>query len=170
MFINRILVKNKMKKFERRVRERLGDFYFDPQFLGKLAAMMVEVSEDDQGYVPEWLLKSLTGEQKYLESDIVDYFGGDGEDDSFNKTISFILSNKRIKPVALENCVPVFQDFFLVLCELAKKENNLAKMIMFYGTGCARWEWTDRQRDGIPYDPEIHGLITFSVVSSKKSE
>lgn len=158
----------------------LGDFYDAPRFLEKLAAMAVEIANDDQDYVPGYLLEQMnlddgykslkTYMRKYFEADDAPQENRDEGNRIFQEipdTTTFVLSNVEIAPLALETSSPTFQDFFLKLRELAKENSDFAKAIMFYGVAMALFEWRDRQRS-VPYDPEIHDPITLATTLPKK--
>ena len=170
-----------MKDLETRIRDALSEFYTDPLFLEKLAAMAVQIAEDDQDYVPDYLLRQITsdGNCASLKTEMQEYFTvektarGALEESNFffqalPDTAAFVLSNRETSPIALEKNISVFQDFFLKLRKLAKEDSDFAKAIMFYGVAMALYEWKDRQRGGAPYDPKIYGPITFSSSPPKK--
>lgn len=151
-----------MEEIDLNIQNALRSFYNDPMFLEKLGAMAISIAEDDQLYVPEQLLRLLGRHDHHreLKRRIADYFNGGS---TFEDTANFILANENIQPVALEQCEPVFQDFFLKLYEHAKDQSRLCKAVMFYGVAMALYEWKDRQRGGVPYDRALHGPIYFSI-------
>lgn len=170
-----------MKDLETRIRDALSEFYADPLFLEKLAAMAVQIAEDDQDYVPNYLLRQITsdGNCASLKTEMQEYFtvektarGALEESKSLFQalpdTAAFVLSNRGILPIEIEKSVSVFQDYFLKLRKLAKEDSDFAKAIIFYSVAMALYEWKDRQRGGAPYDPEVHGPITFASGPSKK--
>jgi len=171
-----------MRELSSRICAALGEFYTDPLFLEKLAAMAVNIAGDDQDYVPGYLLELIGRSDKHvlLVTRICEFFAAEetlpdvcDENAPFfvalPDTTAFVLSNKEIPPIALEACTSAFQDFFLRLRELAKENYGLAKTVMFYGVAMALYEWRDRQRGGVPHDPEIHGQIKFTVRSPNKN-
>jgi len=156
-----------MEELDLNIQNALRSFYDDPALLEKLGAMAVSIAEDDQRYVPEQLLRLLdrNDQDVELKRRIVEFFNGGS---TLDDTAKFILANKEVRPVALEQCAPVFQDFFLKLSERAKEQSSLCKAVMFYGVAMALYEWKDRRRGGVPYDDELHGPIIFSTPSRKK--
>ena len=164
-----------MTDIEARIRAALGDFYNDPLFMAKLATIAVQIFEDDQDFVPDYLLELISLGDGYalLTTRMSEFFAvedispnADYENTRFFQalpdTAAFVLSNNAIPPVVIEKCASVFQDFFLRLRELAKTDPELAKATLFYGVAMALYEWKDRRRGGTPYDLAFHGPITFA--------
>ncbi len=169
-----------MKELEKRLRDALGEFYADPLCMVKLAAMAVQISQDDQDYVPDYLLEliNLRDGHVMLTRRMCEFFAVDktppntGDENTpffqaLPDTAAFVLSNKDIAPIMFEKTTSIFQDLFLSLCELAKEDHSLAKATMFFGVAMTLYEWLDRQRS-TPYDPDIHGPITFASGPPKK--
>jgi len=169
-----------MKDVEINIRNAVKDFYADPEFLEKLAAMAVQLAEGDQDFVPGCLLVQINLGDGYnsLKADMQKYFEVDNTQlercDEGNRifqalpdTAAFVLSNVAIAPVKLEACAPKFQEFFMRLRVLVDEDRGFAKATMFYGVALALFEWRDRQRS-IPYNPDIHGPITLATTTPKK--
>lgn len=164
-----------MHDLQTRIRDALSDFYTDPLLLETLAAVMVQISEDDQDYVPNFLLKLTSHDvrRSLLTTSICNFFAietitsvSDDEDKPFfhalPETATFVLSNRDIPSIVLETCTATFQDFFLRLRNLAEEDHDAARVIMFYGVAMALYEWKDRQRGGIPYDEETQEPIQLA--------
>jgi hypothetical protein len=176
----RIGFEGDMKELEKSLRDALGEFYASPLCMVKLAAIAAQISQDDQDYVPDYLLEliSLRDGHVMLTRRMCEFFAVDktapntGDENTLffqalPDTAAFVLSNKDIAPIMFEKTTSIFQDLFLSLCELAKEDHSLAKATMFFGVAMTLYEWLDRQRS-IPYDPDIHGPITFASGPPKK--
>lgn len=151
-----------------KLREQLGATYNDPELIGKIASMAVEIADDDQAYVPEQLSRLLDKNDQCheLKRRIIERLKNQKD---FDEVACFVLANEKTRVLSPKECAPVFQEYYLRLRQLEKGDRDLAIATMMYGVSMALYEWKDRQRGSVPYDPETHGPIYLSVTSSKKT-
>ncbi|MCB1592694.1 MAG: hypothetical protein KDI90_09610 [Alphaproteobacteria bacterium] len=127
-----------------------------------LSTLAAVTSPEDQDYIAEPINRLLSepGGLDVLQARMRDFMD---PEQTLPEVSSYVLSNRNVRPVPLGTTTPAFQDMVMRLRQLSESGNKgLATAAMFYAVGMAHYEWKDRQRPSVPYDPERDDPISLA--------
>lgn len=127
-----------------------------------LASIAATTSPEDQDYIAQPISRLLSepGGLKKIKARMREFMD---PEKTLVEVTQHVLTNREQPLVKFEDTAPDFQDMVLKLKHLSETGNDgLAKAILLYAIGMAGYEWKDRQRPSIPYDPMQDPPITLA--------
>jgi hypothetical protein len=127
-----------------------------------LCALAAVTSPEDQDYIAEPIRRLLSEPRgiETLQARMRDFMD---PGQTLPEVSAYVLLNRNITPIILSDTTPDFQNMVMKLRHLSETGNErLAKTALFYAVGMALYEWKDRQRPSIPYDPDRDDPITLA--------